>query len=92
MAEEQGEGVAEDTPSYERARDELAEVVRDLEKGGLTLEESLALWERGEKLARICEHWLEGARARLAAAQATDESSGEGADGRASAGGGETPF
>ncbi len=56
--------------SYEQARDELTEVVRRLEAGGLTLEESLALWERGERLAGICEEWLEGARARLAAAMA----------------------
>ena len=55
-------------PSYEQARDELADVVRRLEAGGLTLEESLALWERGERLAVVCEEWLEGARARLAAA------------------------
>jgi exodeoxyribonuclease VII small subunit len=54
--------------SYEQARDELADVVRRLEAGGLTLEESLSLWERGERLAGVCEGWLEGARARLAAA------------------------
>jgi exodeoxyribonuclease VII small subunit len=54
--------------SYERARDELADVVRRLEAGGLTLEESLSLWERGERLAAVCEEWLEGARARLSAA------------------------
>jgi exodeoxyribonuclease VII small subunit len=53
--------------SYEQARDELADVVRALETGGVTLEESLALWERGEQLARICEQWLEGARTRLRA-------------------------
>jgi exodeoxyribonuclease VII small subunit len=55
-------------PSYEQARDELAELVKRLESGGLTLEQSLELWERGEWLASICEEWLEGARARLAAA------------------------
>jgi exodeoxyribonuclease VII small subunit len=55
--------------SYEQARDELVEVVRRLEAGGTTLEDSLALWERGEELARICERWLEGARARLEAVQ-----------------------
>jgi exodeoxyribonuclease VII small subunit len=55
-------------PPYEQARDELTELVRRLEAGGLTLEESLKLWERGEELAAICEEWLEGARARLAAA------------------------
>ncbi len=54
--------------SYEESREELNNVVRRLESGGLTLQESLELWERGEKLARVCEHWLEGARAKLAAA------------------------
>ncbi|PRY50943.1 exodeoxyribonuclease VII small subunit [Geodermatophilus tzadiensis] len=56
------------TQTYEQAREELAEVVRRLEAGGLTLEESLALWERGEELARLCQHWLDRARERLAAA------------------------
>jgi exodeoxyribonuclease VII small subunit len=55
-------------PSYEAARDELADVVRRLEAGGTTLEESLALWERGEALARTCQEWLDGAKARLDAA------------------------
>lgn len=54
--------------TYEQARDELAEVVRRLEAGGVTLEESLELWERGEELAATCQQWLDGARARLAAA------------------------
>jgi exodeoxyribonuclease VII small subunit len=57
-------------PSYEQARDELAELVRRLEAGGLTLEQSLQLWERGERLAAVCTEWLEGARARLAEAMA----------------------
>ena len=52
-------------PSYEQARDELADVVRRLEAGGATLEESLGLWERGEELAKVCQGWLDGARARL---------------------------
>jgi exodeoxyribonuclease VII small subunit len=59
-----------DTLSYEQARDELVEVVKRLEAGGLTLEESLDLWERGERLAAICAEWLEGARARIATAMA----------------------
>jgi exodeoxyribonuclease VII small subunit len=59
---------ATDRPGYEQARDQLAELVKRLEAGGLTLEQSLELWERGEQLAAICEEWLEGARARLAAA------------------------
>ena len=54
--------------TYEQAREELADVVRRLEAGGLTLEESLALWERGEELATLCQHWLDRARERLAAA------------------------
>jgi len=58
------------TLSYEQARDELAEVVKRLEAGGLTLEESLGLWERGERLAAICTEWLEGARARMTTAMA----------------------
>lgn len=58
------------TPSYEQARDELADVVRRLEAGGATLEESLALWERGEALATICQEWLDAARLRLDAARA----------------------
>jgi exodeoxyribonuclease VII small subunit len=54
--------------SYEEAREELIEVVRRLETGGTNLEESLALWERGEKLAQICQDWLDGAKKRLDAA------------------------
>lgn len=63
---------------YEQARDELIEVVRRLEAGGITLEESLALWERGEELVGVCQRWLDGARARLEAASA--EGSTDGAD------------
>jgi exodeoxyribonuclease VII small subunit len=63
---------AEETPSYEAAREELVEVVRRLEAGGTTLEESLALWERGERLATICQDWLDGARERLDAAIEAD--------------------
>lgn len=58
------------SPTYENARDELAEVVRKLETGGATLEQSLALWERGEELATTCQDWLDGAKARLTAALA----------------------
>ncbi|MBL6278864.1 exodeoxyribonuclease VII small subunit [Micromonospora fiedleri] len=51
--------------NYEQARAELASVVEQLEAGGTSLEESLALWERGEELAVICQRWLDGARARI---------------------------
>lgn len=57
--------------SYEEARDELLDVVRQLETGGLPLEKSLALWERGEELAVRCQAWLDGARERLAARRPT---------------------
>jgi exodeoxyribonuclease VII small subunit len=60
---------AKDSLTYEQARDELIEVVRRLESGGVPLEESLALWERGEELAAICQAWLDGARAKLKAAR-----------------------
>jgi exodeoxyribonuclease VII small subunit len=67
-----GEGRApRDTPSYEAARAELTEVVRALESGGQSLEESLRLWQRGEELAQICQRWLDGATARLDEAIAT---------------------
>ncbi|GAB2724690.1 exodeoxyribonuclease VII small subunit [Streptomyces bullii] len=68
---EQTPGVSE-ALGYEQARDELIEVVRRLEAGGTTLEESLALWERGEELAKVCRRWLDGARARLDAALAEE--------------------
>ena len=57
--------MSDTAPSYEEAREELIEVVRTLEAGGTTLEESLALWERGEALAKVCQQWLDGARKRL---------------------------
>ena len=53
---------------YEQARDQLVEVVRELEARGLSLEQSLALWEKGEHLAKVCERHLEGARERIEAA------------------------
>ncbi|MEU3978653.1 exodeoxyribonuclease VII small subunit [Streptomyces sp. NPDC026672] len=79
--------VQEEALSYEQARDELIEVVRRLEAGGTSLEESLALWERGEELAKVCRRWLEGARARLDAALAEEEDGA--AEGAAPTGGGD---
>ncbi len=63
----------EESIPYEQAREELVEVVRRLEAGGTTLEESLALWERGEHLATVCQQWLDGARKRLEDAMARDD-------------------
>ncbi|MBE1487033.1 exodeoxyribonuclease VII small subunit [Plantactinospora soyae] len=63
-----------DGPSYEQARAELASVVERLEAGGTSLEESLALWERGERLAEICQGWLDGARQRIDAVRQARES------------------
>jgi exodeoxyribonuclease VII small subunit len=67
--------------SYEQAREELVEVVRTLEAGGTTLEESLALWERGEALAARCQDWLDGARATLDAAVSRGAGARAGAEG-----------
>jgi len=64
-------------PGYEQARDELVEIVRRLEAGGVTLEESLKLWERGEELAKICQDRLDGARAKLEAAARDADASAE---------------
>lgn len=69
-----------DDLGYEEARDQLIEVVKGLEAGGLSLEESLALWERGERLARLCERHLEGARERIEAALATVEDAEDAAE------------
>ncbi|QKW52109.1 exodeoxyribonuclease VII small subunit [Streptomyces buecherae] len=75
-----GEKSTETALGYEQARDELVEVVRRLETGGTTLEESLALWERGEELAQVCRRWLDGARARLDAALAERSDAADAAD------------
>nr|BFD82929.1 hypothetical protein StreXyl84_23300 [Streptomyces sp. Xyl84] len=72
---------ADETLGYEQARDELIDVVRRLEAGGTSLEESLALWERGEELAKVCRRWLEGARARLDAALAEEAAHDEDEEG-----------
>ena len=58
---------------YEACRDELVEVVRLLEQGGLDLDASLALWERGEQLAKRCEEHLAGARKRVEDALASGQ-------------------
>jgi exodeoxyribonuclease VII small subunit len=54
-----------DEISFEVARDELAAIVTQLEQGGASLEDSLALWERGEQLAAVCQRWLDGAKKKL---------------------------
>jgi len=70
--EKRQDGVA--SLDYETARNELVEVVRKLEAGGLSLEDSLTLWERGEALAAVCERHLAGARERVESALASVES------------------
>jgi exodeoxyribonuclease VII small subunit len=70
-----GEADSSDSATYEHARDELAAVVGKLESGGLSLEESLALWERGEHLAAVCTRFLDGARERVEAALLRSEES-----------------
>ncbi len=69
MAAETTPNADVETLNYEDAREQLVGIVGKLEAGGASLEESLALWERGEALARRCELWLEGARKRLADAR-----------------------
>lgn len=66
------------TPTYEQAREELAGIVRRLESGNVPLSESMALWEQGEKLADICQTWLDGASAALAARETPEPSPSEG--------------
>lgn len=58
--------------SYEEAREQLIEVVRQLESGNVALSQSMELWERGEKLAGICEEWLTSARQRIEQAKPVD--------------------
>jgi len=63
--------------SYEQAREELIIIVQRLESGGVPLEESLALWERGEQLAVVCQSWLDGAKAKIDAARTRDQSAAD---------------
>ncbi|KZS64322.1 exodeoxyribonuclease VII small subunit [Mycobacterium ostraviense] len=69
MAADENDVTGSTTPisqlGYEACRDELIEVVRLLEQGGLDLDTSLRLWERGEQLAKRCEEHLAGARQRV---------------------------
>lgn len=67
---QQSPGTTDPEIGYEQARDELVEVVRRLESGGTSLAETMTLWERGEKLAAICQTWLDGARRRIEEARA----------------------
>lgn len=55
--------------SYEEARAQLVDVVQRLESGGVSLNDSMKLWERGEELAAICQRWLDGAKAKVEAAR-----------------------
>lgn len=61
--------------SYEAAREQLGDVVRRLESGGATLNETMELWKQGQQLADICQQWLDGAKATIeeARSKATDE-------------------
>ena len=77
MSDSQDSTTAVDELGYEQSRDQLVEVVRLLEQGGLDLDASLKLWERGEALARRCEEHLAGAQARIEAALAASESDPE---------------
>ena len=77
-------------PTFEEAREELAEIVAKLEAGGLTLEESLALWNRGEEVARVCTEWLDKAQAVLDAAAEDGGDAAADADADAASGAGDS--
>lgn len=64
--------------TYEQAREELAAVVRKLESGGAPLADSIALWERGEELAKLCQEYLDGAKAQVAKARAAEQDRADG--------------
>ncbi len=67
--------MTEPTMSYEQAREQLDTIVHKLESGGASLAETMALWEQGEAAAAICQHWLDGAVAKIDAARTQNESS-----------------
>jgi exodeoxyribonuclease VII small subunit len=69
MAANADDSAPSEEPTYEQAREELVQIVAQLEAGGTTLAQSLALWQRGEDLAGLCERYLDAARARLDAAR-----------------------
>lgn len=64
--------------SYEQARDALVAIVKNLESGTATLEESITLWERAEALAAHCGAWLASAHKRLDDATAKNSAATEG--------------
>lgn len=82
MASAKGSTHAESEPTlpFELARDELAAIVTQLEAGGLGLEDSLRLWQRGEELVGVCQTWLDQAQASIARAIATVEGNPESTD------------
>jgi exodeoxyribonuclease VII small subunit len=73
---EKSRAAEESDLTYEQARDELVQVVQRLESGGVPLDESLALWERGEHLAAICQQRLDGAKAKVDAARSSSQPAG----------------
>ncbi|CAI9400491.1 MULTISPECIES: exodeoxyribonuclease VII small subunit [Aestuariimicrobium] len=73
-------GASDEQLSYEEARAQLSDIVRQLESGGASLNDSMKLWERGEELAAICQRWLDGAKAKVQASRAAAEGRGESSD------------
>lgn len=69
MAEQQ----AAKEPTYEEAREELMQVVTKLESGGVSLADSMALWQRGEELAALCQRFLDGALEQVAKSRVVED-------------------
>ncbi|AQP47930.1 exodeoxyribonuclease VII small subunit [Tessaracoccus aquimaris] len=65
--------MAEKEPTYEEAREELMQVVAQLESGGTSLADSMALWQRGERLADLCQRFLDGAKEQVAKSRSAED-------------------
>ena len=60
--------------SYEQAKAQLDDVVAQIENKELPLDDMVTLWEKGEKLAAVCDKHLASARERLAALRPQSDS------------------
>lgn len=77
LTEEEKEAM--DSLNYEETRGELERVVSALQTGGLTLEESVHAWEKGEYLAKRAEKMLEGVKEKIEKVQKEQQAAGQSA-------------